>query len=561
MVDDLQESLEDENVVVCSWLISANATKYVGPLYFVLRLECVNDGVINYALNTLVYEGIYVGKGIYNADVVVTEYADILEQWKQDLLDAGGVSDERLGEIVEKHIGSHTSDNTIHVTEEEKNAWNSKSDFSGNYDDLNGKPTVPTKTSELTNDSGFLTEHQSLDGYAKTSDVPVKISQLTDDVGYAKQSDVDELSGHIADMKQNGTGGTGWTTAQINLLDEIGNFIPFTSAEGGMLWDNLINSLKGNASGGDEPDTPVVTLTSISATYTGGEVATGTNLSSLTGITVTAHYSNGSTSIVTGYTLSGEILEGENTITVSYSGKTATFAVTGIVESGGGDATAELITDGLLGYWDFRNPTEPVTQDWHWAYPSNEGTGGLYASALGGSQGTQSMPTFDADKGVAGSSKIKIMPDSTTYPNDSAMKDFGTEFTAIALTFGDVGISHGMEMINISPLWAFKGLYYKASGSAKTESIGTGNNDIISDYNFIVDRVNGNIMKTIMDTSSIIYDGSNYSDFVSWASKYKIGTYRGVSTDSVIAFAIYNRALSDVEIEEMRAFFKTLEVA
>lgn len=32
------------------------------------------------------------------------------------------------------------------------------------------KVTIPTKTSQLTNDSGFLTEHQSLDGYAKTAD-------------------------------------------------------------------------------------------------------------------------------------------------------------------------------------------------------------------------------------------------------------------------------------------------------------------------------------------------------------------------------------------------------
>lgn len=31
------------------------------------------------------------------------------------------------------------------------------SDFSGNYDDLYNKPTIPTKTSQLTNDSGFLT--------------------------------------------------------------------------------------------------------------------------------------------------------------------------------------------------------------------------------------------------------------------------------------------------------------------------------------------------------------------------------------------------------------------
>lgn len=38
---------------------------------------------------------------------------------------------------------------------------------------LNGKfakkSDVPTKVSQLTNDSGYLTQHQSLDGYVKTS--------------------------------------------------------------------------------------------------------------------------------------------------------------------------------------------------------------------------------------------------------------------------------------------------------------------------------------------------------------------------------------------------------
>ena len=34
--------------------------------------------------------------------------------------------------------------------------WNNKSDFSGSYNDLTNKPTIPTKTSDLTNDSGFI---------------------------------------------------------------------------------------------------------------------------------------------------------------------------------------------------------------------------------------------------------------------------------------------------------------------------------------------------------------------------------------------------------------------
>ena len=43
---------------------------------------------------------------------------------------------------------------------------------------------IPTKTSELTNDSGFLTEHQDISHLANKSDVPTKVSQLTNDKGY-----------------------------------------------------------------------------------------------------------------------------------------------------------------------------------------------------------------------------------------------------------------------------------------------------------------------------------------------------------------------------------------
>lgn len=74
-----------------------------------------------------------------------------------------------------------------------------------------------------------------------------------------------------------------------------------------------------------------VTMTGISASYTGGKVPVGTALTALTGITVTASYSDGSTADITGYTLSGEIAEGENTITVSYGTFTDTITVTGYV--------------------------------------------------------------------------------------------------------------------------------------------------------------------------------------------------------------------------------------
>ena len=100
-----------------------------------------------------------------------------------------------------------------------------------------------------------------------------------------------------------------------------------------------------------------VTITSISATYSGGDVAVGTAVTDLTGIVVTAHYSDGTSATVTGYTLSGTIAEGENTITVIYQGKSATFTVNGIAESSGenngwtdGDPYTDMVTwqDGYI---------------------------------------------------------------------------------------------------------------------------------------------------------------------------------------------------------------------
>jgi len=53
---------------------------------------------------------------------------------------------------------SQLSDDSTHrlVTDTEKTTWNNKSDFSGNYNDLSNKPIIPSKTSDLNNDSGFI---------------------------------------------------------------------------------------------------------------------------------------------------------------------------------------------------------------------------------------------------------------------------------------------------------------------------------------------------------------------------------------------------------------------
>lgn len=82
-VDDLQISPDNPEKVICSWLISQNATQLVGKLSFRLRFKCVEDGVITYAWHTAIFADVSVSDGI-NADETFTlDYVDIIEQWKE----------------------------------------------------------------------------------------------------------------------------------------------------------------------------------------------------------------------------------------------------------------------------------------------------------------------------------------------------------------------------------------------------------------------------------------------------------------------------------------------
>ena len=54
---------------------------------------------------------------------------------------------------------------------------------------------IPTKTSQLTNDSGFLTEHQSLDGYVRKRLV---VKTFPNSIGYGTSYEADTLSIELA---------------------------------------------------------------------------------------------------------------------------------------------------------------------------------------------------------------------------------------------------------------------------------------------------------------------------------------------------------------------------
>ena len=88
-------------------------------------------------------------------NTVRPKYATVYSTSASDLQDLALLSDVPTAL-------SQLSGDTTHrvVTDTEKATWNAKSNFDGDYNSLTNPPTIPTKTSQLTNDSSFATTSQ-----------------------------------------------------------------------------------------------------------------------------------------------------------------------------------------------------------------------------------------------------------------------------------------------------------------------------------------------------------------------------------------------------------------
>ena len=123
--------------------------------------------------------------------------------------------DGQTGEVVTNAVKTTAQTLTdAQKTQARTNIGAGTSSFSGAYDDLTGKPTIPSKTSELDNDSGFIT-NAALAPYAKTADVPTKTSQLNNDSGF-----VDAAGASAAAPVQSVNAKTG---AVVLTQDDVGN--------------------------------------------------------------------------------------------------------------------------------------------------------------------------------------------------------------------------------------------------------------------------------------------------------------------------------------------------
>ena len=148
LVEDVQT---DGNYITFSWLISPNVTAYKGQIKYIV---CAKNGATA-EWNTTLAEGTVL-EGLEATDAVVSRNPDIIEQILTRLDNVTEIPQEKVTEAVSTYMEanpinvpknlSDLKEDSEHrtVTDTEKQSWNNKSNFSGNYKDLQGKPTIPT---------------------------------------------------------------------------------------------------------------------------------------------------------------------------------------------------------------------------------------------------------------------------------------------------------------------------------------------------------------------------------------------------------------------------------
>lgn len=107
---------DDETAVVCSWSIDRNATQLVGILSFGLQYQCVTGtGEVVYEWHTDIYSNVNVKASQNNSERAISEYSDILEQWRAKLFGAGDSVMANIDSIADEQIAAIISEGNSRV--------------------------------------------------------------------------------------------------------------------------------------------------------------------------------------------------------------------------------------------------------------------------------------------------------------------------------------------------------------------------------------------------------------------------------------------------------------
>ena len=138
-VSDIQTK---EDNIIFNWLVSRNATQYVGPLNFLIKFMCFDeDGNVIYEWHSDIFKNASVSAGINNEETIEEVYPDILEKWKNEILAEIPI----LTPQTVKRIESLDFDNMVNLRDLDSGSYV----LYGKFKPHSGSDTTLTFSSEL----------------------------------------------------------------------------------------------------------------------------------------------------------------------------------------------------------------------------------------------------------------------------------------------------------------------------------------------------------------------------------------------------------------------------
>lgn len=151
-----------DEALLCTWLLSQNATSLAGTLSFALRFMCTSTGedgeaIIDYSWGTGIYTKTIITPGINNSEAVVEQYADVLEEWRQQLLSTTSQSANAFVKMV--------SDKAVRVDDVSPIEHKAKIKVSGkNLVDISNMVSTTSSNNFINNGDGTYTLTKTTDG-------------------------------------------------------------------------------------------------------------------------------------------------------------------------------------------------------------------------------------------------------------------------------------------------------------------------------------------------------------------------------------------------------------
>lgn len=380
------------------------------------------------------------------------------------------------------------------------------------------------------------------------------IAKKVENVGQPTQEQINAaIDKAIKDGKLTGTGGIN-STAKTLLQTILQNAVYTTNQSANIT--ALISALGNNeGGGGDTPTVKTYTITNNLTHCSNSNTSTSVNENSNYAATITPSKSYTLTGANISITMGGVDITSTayNNGTINIASVTGNIAIT--ITATSSSSSSEMVTDGLVNYFDFRN-----------AKYNNDGTGG--STIITATQGKGSLYTWAKNMVTEQNNYGMKIGRSMIYNANSVGTNnvpLGTSFTAIfkcyltntssPLFFNEYAAISNVSKLNYKPK-------YKTTSSTANLAITSLGSRLDSGYDTVTLIVDGNISKLYFGTTLVqTNDGSTINDFQGWYDQLNgIGVLGGNNNGYLTQMAVYNKALSEVQLVDMIDYLKTLEV-